>query len=115
MYEDDSILRTIKKLLGIDDDYHQFDQDLIIHINSVLMILNQLGIGPSTGFSIKDEREQWSDFTDVTLIEAVRSYVYMRVRLLFDPPTTSFVLTSLENQAKEYEWRLNVMVDPSRQ
>ena len=115
MYEDDSILRTIKKLLGIDDEYHQFDQDLIIHINSVFMILNQLGIGPSTGFSIKDEREQWNDFTDTSLIEAVRSYVYMRVRLLFDPPTTSFVLTSLENQAKEYEWRLNVMVDPSRQ
>ena len=79
----DSILLSIKKLLGIGDDYKYFDEDIIMHINSVFMIL-----------------------------EALRTYVYMRVRLMFDPPSSSFVLTSFENQYKELEWRLNVMVDP---
>ena len=113
MHENDSILNTVKKYLGIVEEYRHFDQDIVMHINGIFMILNQLGIGPSTGFSIEDETTTWSDFTDTTFIEAVRPYVCMRVRLLFDPPTSSFVLSSLENQIKEYEWRLNVMVDPS--
>lgn len=109
----DSILLSIKKLLGIGDDYKHFDEDIIMHINSVFMILNQLGIGPEAGFSISDESSMWEDFTeDITLLEALRTYVYMRVRLMFDPPSSSFVLTSFENQIKELEWRLNVMVDP---
>lgn len=108
----DSILLTIKKLLGIGDDYEYFDEDIIIHINSVLMILNQLGIGPVTGFSISDESATWSDFVDnLSMLEAVRSYVYIKVRLLFDPPTSSFTITALENQIKELEWRLNVMAE----
>lgn len=108
----DSILLTIKKLLGIGDDYKYFDEDIIIHINSVLMILNQLGIGPVTGFSISDESATWSDFVDnLSMLEAVRSYVYTKVRLLFDPPTSSFTITALENQIKELEWRLNVMAE----
>lgn len=108
----DSILLTIKKLLGIGDDYKYFDEDIIIHINSVLMILNQLGIGPVTGFSISDESATWSDFVDnLSMLEAVRSYVYIKVRLLFDPPTSSFTITALENQIKELEWRLNVMAE----
>ena len=107
----DSILLTIKKLLGIGDDYEYFDEDIIIHINSVLMILNQLGIGPVTGFSIS-ESATWSDFVDnLSMLEAVRSYVYIKVRLLFDPPTSSFTITALENQIKELEWRLNVMAE----
>lgn len=109
---DDSILLTIKKLLGIGDDYEYFDEDIIIHINSVLMILNQLGIGPVTGFSISDESATWSDFVgNLSMLEAVRSYVYIKVRLLFDPPTSSFAITALENQIKELEWRLNVMAE----
>lgn len=108
----DSILLTIKKLLGIGDDYKYFDEDIIIHINSVLMILNQLGIGPEAGFSISDESATWSDFVDnLSMLEAVRSYVYIKVRLLFDPPTSSFTITALENQIKELEWRLNVMAE----
>lgn len=108
----DSILLTIKKLLGIGNDYKYFDEDIIIHINSVLMILNQLGIGPVTGFSISDESATWSDFVDnLSMLEAVRSYVYIKVRLLFDPPTSSFTITALENQIKELEWRLNVMAE----
>ena len=109
----DSILLSIKKLLGIGDDYKYFDEDIIMHINSVFMILNQLGIGPEAGFSISDESATWSDFTeDIQMLEALRTYVYMRVRLMFDPPSSSFVLNSFENQYKELEWRLNVMVDP---
>ena len=110
----ESILLTVKKALGIVEEYRYFDADIIMHINGILMILNQLGIGPKEGFSIKDETDSWDDFCDLRYIEAVKPYVCMRVRLLFDPPTTSFVLSSLENQIKEYEWRLNVMVDPSR-
>lgn len=109
----DSILLSIKKLLGIGDDYEYFDEDIIMHINSVFMILNQLGIGPEAGFSISDESSTWSEFTEkLSMLEALKTYVYMRVRLMFDPPSSSFVLTSFENQIKELEWRLNVMVDP---
>ena len=115
MNESDSILMSVKKVLGIPDDYKVFDPDIIMHINSVFMILNQLGIGPEDGFSITSETEQWLDFADLSMINAVKSYVYLRVRILFDPPTSSFVLTSMENQYKELEWRLNVMVDPSEQ
>lgn len=108
----DSILLTIKKLLGIGDDYEYFDEDIIMHINSVLMILNQLGIGPEAGFSISDEYSTWSEFTEkLSMLEALKTYVYMRVRLMFDPPSSSFVINSIENQIKELEWRLNVMVE----
>lgn len=115
MYESDSILADVKKVLGIPDDYRVFDPDIIMHINSVFMILNQLGVGPEKCFSIEDERDMWNSFADMSQLGAVKSYVYLKVRLLFDPPSSSFVLSSLENQAKELEWRLNVMVDPSRQ
>lgn len=110
---DGSILTSVKKMLGITEEYAYFDHDIVMHINSVFMILNQLGIGPSQGFSITDDTQLWSDFVDLTRIEAVKSYVYLRVRILFDPPSSSFVLNSMENQIKELEWRLNVMVDPA--
>lgn len=112
MNESDSILISVKKVLGIPAEYRVFDPDIIMHINSVFMILNQLGVGPKESFSIEDDSALWSDFMDLSQINAVKSYVYLRVRLLFDPPSSSFVLTAMENQSKEIEWRLNVMVDP---
>lgn len=108
----DSILLSIKKLLGISDDYTFFDEDVVMHINSVLMVLNQLGIGPADGFAISNESDTWGDFIgDTQTLEAIKSYIYLKVRLMFDPPSSSFTISSIENQIKELEWRLNVMVE----
>lgn len=105
----DSILTSIKKLLGITEEYEHFDQDIIIHINTALMILTQLGVGPSEGFFIKDKYALWSDFIpDVKTLEAVKSYIYLKVRMLFDPPTSSSLMNAIEHNMKELEWRLNV-------
>lgn len=105
----DSILTSIKKLLGITDEYKHFDQDLIIHINTVLMILTQLGVGPAGGFIIKDENEVWGDFiSEGKNLEPVKSYVYLKVKLLFDPPISSAVTESINKLINELEWRLNV-------
>lgn len=108
----DSILTSIKKLLGIAEEYDHFDSDLIMHINSVFMVLNQLGVGPAEGFSITDKTETWEDFTQNNLmIQSVKSYVYLKVRLLFDPPSSSAVMESINRQISELEWRLNLSVD----
>ena len=108
----DSILTSIKKLLGIEDIDTHFDPDIIMHINSVLCILTQIGVGPSTGFTIVDKTESWTDFiTDSTKIELVKTYVYYKVRLMFDPPINSAVLNSMTQQINEFEWRLNVAAD----
>lgn len=108
----DSILTSIKKLLGITEEYEHFDQDLIMHINSVFMILNQLGVGPKEGFSIIGKSETWDEFTEDDLsIESVKSYIYLKVKLLFDPPTSSAVIDSINRMISELEWRLNVSVD----
>lgn len=105
----ESILTSIKKLLGITEDYEHFDPDIIIHINSVFMILTQLGIGPSSGFSISDKSSTWNDFVgDNPNIESIKSYVYLKVRLLFDPPINSGVTESMNRMISELEWRLNV-------
>lgn len=110
----DSILTSIKKLLGITEEYEHFDQDIIIHINSVFMILNQLGVGPSNGFSITDKTAVWSDFiSEGANLESVKSYIYLKVRLLFDPPTTSAVMESMNRMISELEFRLNVSVELS--
>lgn len=110
----DSVLDSVKKFLGITEEYQVFDQDLIIHINSVFFTLNQLGVGPEDPFSISDSSSVWTDFIpEGSKLEAVKSYMYLKVRMLFDPPTSSFVLTSMENMAKEYEWRLNVQAESS--
>jgi hypothetical protein len=107
-----SILTSIKKMLGIEEADTHFDQDIIMHINSVLMILRQMGVGPATGFYIEDKVKTWPDFLgDSTAIEAVKTYVYLKVRLIFDPPSSSFVLESIKEQIQEFEWRLNVQVD----
>lgn len=108
----DSILQTIKKMLGLDSAYTPFDQDIIVLINSAFMTLQQLGVGPSNGFGIRDYTSKWSDFltTDANL-RAVQEYVYIKVRMIFDPPGNSFVMEALKEQSKEIEWRLNVQAE----
>lgn len=103
-----SILTDTKKILGLDESYTAFDLDVIVHINSVLATLNQLGIGPATGFMIEDKTTEWEEFlgTDPRL-NSVKSYVYLRVRILFDPPATSYAISAMNEQIKEFEWRLN--------
>ena len=114
MRMNDSILTSIKKLLGITEEYEHFDQDIIIHINSVFMILNQLGVGPSNSFSITDKTAVWSDFiSERTNLESVKSYIYLKVRLLFDPPTTNAVMESMNRMISELEFRLNVSAESS--
>ena len=109
---DESILTSIKKLLGIPEDYEHFDQDIIIHINSVFMILNQLGVGPTEEFTSTDKTAVWSDFiSDNKKFESVKTYVYMKVRLLFDPPLSSAVMDCINKVTKELEWRLNVAAE----
>lgn len=111
MDETNSILISIKKLLGIDKSYTHFDADLIMHINSALFVLTQLGVGDPDGFSIKDEEAQWRDFVSDYEIESVKSYVFMKVKLLFDPPTSSSVIESYNRLINEFEWRITVAVD----
>ena len=107
----DSILISIKQLLGIDAEYTHFDPIIIMHINSVFMILTQLGVGPSEGFMIEDEMATWTDFMqDKTTIEAVKSYIYLKVKLLFDPPGSA-VIASMNELIKELEVRLNIAVE----
>lgn len=109
----ESILTSVKKMLGIPEDYEHFDADIIMHINSVFMILTQLGVGPAEGFIIMDEDATWNDFIqDNKKIQSVKSYMYLKVRLLFDPPLSSAVIDSMTRLINELEWRLNVAVDP---
>lgn len=111
----ESILTSIKKMLGIDEEYTHFDADIIMHINSVLMILTQLGVGPAEGFMIEDDTSTWVDFipeANAAQLHAVKSYIYMKVKLIFDPPLSSAVIESMNRQIAEFEWRLNVAVDP---
>ena len=111
----DSILTSVKKMLGITEDYEHFDADLIMHINSVFMILTQLGVGPSEGFSIENKIDTWDDFVSSdSNLEAVKSYMYLKVKLLFDPPLSSAVMESMNRMISELEWRLNVSVDPGK-
>lgn len=107
----DCILTSIKKLLGITEEYTHFDPDIIMHINSVLMILNQIGVGPTEGFVI-DETSVWTDFiSDTTKIEAIKSYVYLKVRLLFDPPLSATVTESINRNISELEWRITMFAE----
>lgn len=103
----DSILTSIKKMLGIMEEYEHFDADLIMHINSVLMALTQIGVGPSEGFIIEDKTATWYDFIPSSPnYEAVKTYMYMRVKILFDPPASSVVMESMNRMISEFEWRL---------
>jgi hypothetical protein len=108
---DPSILTSTKKILGLDASYTAFDPDVTTHINSAFSTLTQLGVGPAEGFMIEDETAVWDDFlvmTDDLQYNSIKTYVYLRVRMLFDPPATSFVIAALNEQIKELEWRLNV-------
>lgn len=110
----DSILNSIKKLLGVEVDYNQFDTDIVMHINSVFMELTQLGVGPSEGFSIGgDGSEEWNEFVDDGKYEAVRSYMYLKVKLLFDPPLSSAVIDAMRRQIDNLEWRINMAAELS--
>ena len=103
----ESILTSIKKLLGIDELYTHFDADLVMHINSVLMILTQMGVGPSEGFIIEDDSTTWNEFIpDLKNFEAVKTYIHLKVKLIFDPPTSSAVIESMNRMISEMEWRL---------
>lgn len=108
----ESILTSIKKLLGIEEDYVHFDADIIMHINSVLSILTQLGVGPSDGYSIKDANATWDEFiTNPAKLELVKSYVYLKVRLMFDPPSSSSAIESMKQLISELEFRIIVAVE----
>ena len=110
----ESILTSIKKLLGVPEEYKQFDDDIIMHINTVFLNLTQLGVGPNEGFSIEDDSAYWDDFVAVTSnaqLQAIKSYMYLKVKLLFDPPLSSAVIESTNRMIAELEWRLNAAVD----
>ena len=109
---DDSILDSIKKILGMPPEYDAFDTDLVIHINSVFGILAQLGVGPEGGSSISDNTTLWKAYLgDSKDLEMVKSYIALKVRLIFDPPTIGAVMHAMKAQIRELEWRLNVQVD----
>ena len=109
----ESILTSIKKLLGIAEHDSSFDTDVIMHINTVFMVLGQVGVGPEGGFSIKDSSSVWTDFIeDTSKVEGMKTYVYLKVKEVFDPPTNSAILTNMKEVAKELEWRLNIECDP---
>jgi hypothetical protein len=106
-----SILLSTKKILGIAPDYTVFDLDILTHINSAFSTLTQLGVGPLTGFMIEDADTEWEEFFGTVpdnQLNSVKTYVYLRVRQIFDPPTTSFAIQAFNDQIKELEWRLNV-------
>lgn len=109
----DSILYSVKKMLSLAPDNSDFDSDIIIHINSVLSILQQLDIGPKNGYFIEDESTTWTDYlgTDSLHINMVKSYMGAKVRLLFDPPVSSAVMDSLNRICNEFEWRANVSAE----
>lgn len=103
----DSILDTVKKLLGIEKEYTQFDVDIIVNINSAIMTLRQLGVGPQDGFSITGSDETWNDLLgDSKFLDQAWIYLFLKTKIVFDPPSSSFVLEAYKEQIKELEWRL---------
>lgn len=109
---EDSILKSIKKLLGIHEDDHSFDTDVIMHINTVFMILTQLGVGPKEGFRIQDESTTWDEYiSEEIFLDSVKSYMYLKVKLIFDPPTISVVSNAMNESINELESRINTFVE----
>ena len=105
----ESILTSIKVLLGITEDDASFDESIIMIINSVFSTLQQLGVGPSDGFMIEDDTATWADYLgDSKNLNSVRTYIWLKVKMVFDPPTSSFVMDAIKHQIAEAEWRLNV-------
>lgn len=112
----ESILTSAKKLSGVNKEYEHFDEEIIMYVNSVFLVLKQLGVGPSTGFVITDESSTWKDFLpddkDRILRESVKSYMGAKVKMQFDPPTNSSHLESLQRTIDEFEWRGFIEADP---
>lgn len=109
----ESILTCIKQMLGIEENDEAFDKELIIHINSAISVLTQLGVGLVDGFKITGKLEEWIQLTLGRIdIDDIKNYIYFKCRLSFDPPQNSFLVKSLEDQIKELEWRIDVQVDP---
>ena len=108
----DSILTSIKKLMGLTEEYDAFDQDILILINSVLFELEQIGVKAKDGFSLTDKTVVWSDYSDDDrLLNALKPYIYMKTKLAFDPPTSSWALDSMNRIIDRFEWRINLYVD----
>lgn len=114
---EESILNSLKKMLGMPSEFTAFDTDLLIHINSIFMTLHQLGVGPEEVFRISGQSETWASFLTnsrtETDLNGVMDYMYLKLRILFDPPSSSYVLSSLERQMEEYEWRLTLQAERS--
>ena len=111
----DSILMTIRKLVCGNPYADHFDTDLLVHINACFSILNQLGVGPESGFVVTDETQSWSSYiADNYILNMVKTYVTLKVKKIFDPPLTSSVLEAMDKEISQLEWRLNVAVDPSK-
>lgn len=111
----DSILNSVKHVLNLAPEYTPFDQGIIMHINSVFSTLNQLGIGPDEGFMIEDDEPTWDTFLEGdSRLNHIKTYVYLRVRLLFDPPTTQYLVESTQRQVEELTWRLNVQREDTK-
>ena len=113
---EESILTSIKKLLGLPEDYKQFDTDVIMHINTVFMILNQLGVGPENGFRITDKATTWNDYLpEDSDLDGVKTYMYLKVRTFFDPPQNSTLMDAINKQADMLEFRLNVNAENGKE
>lgn len=113
--EMDSVLLSVKKMIGLTSDYTAFDTDIIIHINTVFEELNQMGVGPEEGFSISDSSTEWSEyFTYGKTSEMVKSYMYLKVRMLFDPPSSGTLAQAYNANLDEYRWRLLIFADELR-
>lgn len=111
----DSILTSIKKMLGVEEEYEHFDPDILMHINSAFFILTQLGVGPDNGFMIVDKNSTWNEFIkDEAQLNLVKSYMFIKVKLLFDPPMSTAVLECYKAQVSEYESRLNVAAENAK-
>lgn len=105
----DSILNTTKKQLGIDTEDDSFDIDIIVCINTVLYKLHELGIGPTKGLMIQDKDDSWDELlndSNITNLEGIKTYIYLKTKMLFDPPTNSTILEALKSEASEIEWRM---------
>lgn len=108
----DSILTSIKKLMGLTEEYDAFDQDILILINSVLFELEQIGVKAKDGFVLSDKTSVWSDYSDDDrLLNALKPYIYMKTKLTFDPPTSSGALDSMNRIIDRFEWRINLYAD----
>lgn len=111
-----SILTSIKKMHGIDEIDESYDMELIMHINGALMIMTQLGVGPKEGFSITSKDEEWTQFLEGRKdLDLVFNDVYLRTKLVFDPPQNSFLVTSIKEQIKEYDWRIESWHKPQHE